>query len=190
MSPRDFLEDFKYMSTFGATGGGGIDRQAGTPENNEVRAWLREIFTSIGLIEHQDEIGNQFGLKEYIPGAPYVIVGSHLDSQPLAGKYDGSYGVLAAVHAVAEVMDKIENGDLSPAFNLAVVNWFNEEGSRFAPSMMGSGVYTRKVELETALKLTDRNGITVAEALGTENVRRHRNGPKPASYAEIHVEQG
>src|SRR5699024_5997270 len=87
-------------------------------------------------------------------------------------------------------MDKIENGDLSPAFNLAVVNWFNEEGSRFAPSMMGSGVYTRKLELETALKVTDRNGITVAEALGTENVRRHRNGTKPASYAEIHVEQG
>src|SRR5699024_9128161 len=56
--------------------------------------------------------------------------------------------------------------------------------------MMGSGVYTRKLEHETALKVTDRNGITVAEALGTENVRRHRNGPKPASYAEIHVEQG
>lgn len=190
MSPRDFRTDFQHMSAFGATAGGGIDRQAATADDLQVRSWLRDVFASLGLTEHQDEIGNQFGLKEYVPGAPYVLVGSHLDSQPMGGKYDGSYGVLAAVHAAAGVIQKIDDGELTPALNLAVVNWFNEEGARFSPSMMGSGVYTGKLALEDALTITDRDGVTVAEALAAEDVRRHSDAPKAASYAEIHIEQG
>src|SRR5699024_8800257 len=117
MSARDFLTDFTNMSAFGATNGGGIDRQAGTADDLAVRGWLRDVFVELGLTEHVDEIGNQFGLKEVVPGAPYVLVGSHLDSQPMGGKYDGSYGVLAAVHAVAGVLQKIDDGEIIPAFN-------------------------------------------------------------------------
>lgn len=190
MKSRDFLTDFAQMSTFGATEGGGVHREAGTDADLQVRAWLREVFASLGLIEHQDRIGNQFGLKEYVSGAPYVLVGSHLDSQPMAGKYDGAYGVLAAVHAAQYVMRQVEGGEISPEFNLAVVNWFNEEGSRFTPSMMGSGVYTDKLDLETALDVTDRAGVSVAEALNAEAVLRHDAAPEAASYAEIHIEQG
>ena len=190
MTARDFLTDFHTMSTFGATDGGGVDRQAGTAADMQTRSWLRDVFASLGLTEHQDQIGNQFGLKEYVPDAPYVILGSHLDSQPLAGKYDGAYGVLAAVHAAQRVMHKVSEGEITPTFNLAVVNWFNEEGSRFTPSMMGSSVYTGKLDLETALAVTDPTGATVAEALSGEQVKRHDTAPKAASYAEIHIEQG
>lgn len=187
---RDFLTDFARMSSFGATAGGGIDRQAGTTDDLAVRAWLRDVYASLGLTEHQDAIGNQFGLKEYVPGAPFVLVGSHLDSQPMGGKYDGSYGVLAAVHAAAAVIRQVENGDLVPTLNLAVVNWFNEEGSRFAPSMMGSSVYTGKMSLEDALTVEDRDGVTVLGALAAEEIDRELDAPKAASYAEIHIEQG
>lgn len=190
METRDFLTDFAQMSAYGATAGGGVHREAGTPDDMAVRAWLREVFASLGLTEHQDRIGNQFGLKEYVPGAPYVLVGSHLDSQPMAGKYDGAYGVLAAVHAAQRVMRQIDEGELTPTLNLAVVNWFNEEGSRFTPSMMGSSVYTGKLALQTALATTDRAGISVAEALSAEDVERHDTAPEAASYAEIHIEQG
>ena len=190
MTSRDFLTDFQHMSTVGATAGGGVDRQAGTAADLEVRAWLRDVFSSMGLAEHQDGIGNQFGLKEYIPGAPYVLLGSHLDSQPMGGKYDGAYGVLAAAHAAQRVMEKIDAGHITPSLNLAVVNWFNEEGSRFTPSMMGSSVYTGELELEEALAVTDKAGISVAQALAAEDVHRCHTAPRAASYAEIHIEQG
>lgn len=190
MSARDFLTDFATMSAFGITDGGGLDRQAGTTDDLAVRAWLRDVFADTGLTEHVDEIGNQFGLKEVVPGAPYVLVGSHLDSQPMGGKYDGSYGVLAAVHAVAGVLQKIDDGEIIPALNFAVVNWFNEEGSRFSPSMMGSSVYTGKLDLADALAVEDNDGVTVAAALAAEQIDRHSTAPKAASYAEIHIEQG
>lgn len=190
MSTRDFLTDFAKMSTFGATDGGGIDRQAGTTDDLAVRAWLRGVFASLGLTEQVDAIGNQFGIKEYIPGAPYVVLGSHLDSQPMGGKYDGSYGVLAAVHAAATVMQRVADGELTPQLNIAVVNWFNEEGSRFTPSMMGSSVYTGKLAVQDALAVTDRDGVTVTQALAVEQVEHSSTVPTAASYAEIHIEQG
>src|SRR5699024_1827009 len=112
------------------------------------------------------------------------------DSQPMGGKYDGSYGVLAAVHAAATVMQQIEDGTLVPTVNLAVVNWFNEEGSRFAPSMMGSSVYTGKLSLEDALTVEDRDGVTVADALAVEAIQPETEAIRAASYAEIHIEQG
>lgn len=190
MTSRDFVTDFEQMSTFGATEGGGVHREAGTKDDIRVRAWLREVFASLGLEEHQDHIGNQFGLKQYVPGAPYVLIGSHLDSQPMAGKYDGAYGVLAAVHAAQRVMRQVEDGQITPKFNLAVVNWFNEEGSRFTPSMMGSSVYTGKLDIEAALAIRDQAGVSVAEVLRAEDVQRHEEAPEAVSYAEIHIEQG
>ncbi|GAA1348984.1 M20 family metallo-hydrolase [Arthrobacter koreensis] len=190
-SNSSFLADFAVMSSFGATAGGGVDRQAGTPEDHAVRAWFSTWLAEHGLTEAVDSAGNQFGLVELVPGAPWVLLGSHLDSQPLAGRYDGAYGVLAAAHAVVRAAAAAEAGELAPAFNLAVVNWFNEEGSRFTPSMMGSGVFTGKLSLETARATADLAGTTVAEALGSPSAA----GTAPAldsvaRYAEIHIEQG
>ncbi|WP_425842782.1 M20 family metallo-hydrolase [Agrococcus sp. TSP3-2-1] len=185
-----FLEDFAEMSTFGATPGGGVERQAGSAADHEVRAWFAGWLERAGFAVRHDAISNQFGLIELVPGAPYVLVGSHLDSQPLAGRYDGAYGVLAAAHAAREVARRVRAGELRPACNLAVVNWFNEEGSRFTPSMMGSSVLTGKLPLEAALSATDRAGVTVAEAIAEPEDALDLTPPPIAAYAEIHIEQG
>lgn len=195
MSTTDpqFLADFATMSGFGATPGGGVDRQAGTPNDHATRAWFSQWLAEHGYTETVDEAGNQFGTVELVPGAPYVLVGSHLDSQPLAGRYDGAYGVLAAAHAGARVAAEARAGKLEPAYNLAVVNWFNEEGSRFAPSMMGSGVFTGKLQLEDALATIDPAGTTVAQALAAGHAAPDGDAPvlaQVARYAEIHIEQG
>jgi N-carbamoyl-L-amino-acid hydrolase len=188
-----FLDDFRAMSTFGATGGGGVDRQAGTAADHETRKWFGEWLARHGFDEKVDSAGNQFGTVELVPGAPYVLVGSHLDSQPLAGRYDGAYGVLAAAHAAARVAGEVAAGKVQPRYNLAVVNWFNEEGSRFTPSMMGSSVFTGKFGLDAALATTDAAGETVSSALASGH--RQADGDAPslaevANYAEIHIEQG
>ncbi|APX02143.1 M20 family metallo-hydrolase [Arthrobacter sp. QXT-31] len=190
---EQFLDDFRAMSTFGATAGGGVDRQAGTAADHETRQWFGEWLARHGFDEKVDQAGNQFGTVELVAGAPYVLVGSHLDSQPLAGRYDGAYGVLAAAHAAARVAAEAAAGKVQPRYNLAVVNWFNEEGSRFAPSMMGSSVFTGKLALEAALATTDVAGETVASALKSGHLRPAQDAPdltNVANYAEIHIEQG
>jgi N-carbamoyl-L-amino-acid hydrolase len=190
---NQFLADFAEMSAFGSTLGGGVDRQAGTAEDHATRKWFSGWLTQHGFSEAVDEIGNQFGALELVPGAPYVLIGSHLDSQPLAGRYDGAYGVLAAAHAAARVADEVKAGGFNPVYNLSVVNWFNEEGSRFTPSMMGSGVFTGKLSIEDALATRDPGGLSVAEALAVGHQAPGREAvtlANVATYAEIHIEQG
>jgi len=185
-----FVSDFRTLSGFGATEGGGVDRQAASEADGEQRAWLTAELESRGFRVHFDAIGNQFGLLEMRPGAPFVLVGSHLDSQPLGGRYDGAYGVLAAAHAGFRLAGQWRRDGHTPRYNLAVVNWFNEEGSRFKPSMMGSSVFTGKLALADALGTIDANGIRVADALDAIGTRSDFAGPEAVSYAEIHIEQG
>ena len=185
-----FLRDFATMSEFGATPGGGVDRQAAGEADVEQRRWFAELLTAHGLRVEYDRIGNQFGLLDLNPGAPYVVVGSHMDSQPTAGRYDGAYGVLAAAHAAFRLAQKWSGSGTRPRYNVAVVNWFNEEGSRFAPSMMGSGVYTGVLAPEVALAVTDKDGVSVAQALAPTGFIEDSDGPHAAFCAEIHIEQG
>ncbi|WP_120520130.1 M20 family metallo-hydrolase [Arthrobacter celericrescens] len=187
---QSFLADFYRMSEFGATAGGGVDRQAATAADGEQRRWLQALLEEHGFSVQYDAVGNQFGLLETVPGAPYVLVGSHMDSQPLAGRYDGAYGVLAAAHAGIRLRAKWAQPGNGPKYNLAVVNWFNEEGSRFKPSMMGSSVFTGKLPIEAALGTIDTSGISVREALDAVGCRGNYSGPEASYYAEIHVEQG
>ncbi|GEO96904.1 M20 family metallo-hydrolase [Kocuria turfanensis] len=195
---RAFLADFRSMSTVGATAGGGVDRQAGTVADGQTRSWFRGLVEGHGFEVHYDEIGNQFALLELVPGAPYIAIGSHLDSQPLAGRFDGAYGVLAGAHAGIRLGDRLSaeargsNGGEAPSapkFNIAVVNWFNEEGCRFKPSMMGSSVFTGKIPAEQALATTDPHGVSVREALRA--IGTHGDFTLDiAAYLEIHIEQG
>jgi len=187
---RSVVTDFQQLSQFGATPGGGVDRQAATEADGAQRAWLAEWLVARGFRVEYDRAGNQFGLLEIHPGAPYVVTGSHLDSQPLGGRYDGAYGVLASAHAAQRVAQQWREGNLAPKYNLAVVNWFNEEGCRFKPSMMGSSVYTGKIDVEQALSTTDRDGVSVAEALSGIGCLGSGTGPQATAYAEIHIEQG
>lgn len=187
---HDFLEDFWVMSSHGATSGGGVDRQAGTEADRATREWLHGLLTERGFRVEYDAIGNQIGMREFVPGRPFIVAGSHLDSQPLAGRFDGAYGVLSAAHAADRVGQAVQDGEVVPEFNLAVVNWFNEEGSRFTPSMMGSGVYTGRLPLDDALATTARSGATVAGELEAEGRAGSAEFPETVGYAEIHVEQG
>ncbi|WGW11107.1 M20 family metallo-hydrolase [Saxibacter everestensis] len=184
------IADFHALSGFGETERGGVQREAGTEPDGGQRAWLTQWLSSRGFTVEFDQIGNQFGMLELVPGAPYVLVGSHLDSQPRGGRYDGAYGVLAAAHAANRLAGLWRDAGRTPQYNLAVVNWFNEEGSRFQPSMMGSSVYTGKLDAETALATRDLAGVTVREALEDTGCLGSGRGPEAACYAEIHIEQG
>lgn len=191
VTPEDFLQDFHHASIFGATANSGLDRQAGTKEHGQVRDWFQRRAESFGFEVKTDSIGNIFALKTWVPGARYVLAGSHLDSQPLGGRFDGTYGVIAALHAAVALDQKVTAGRLSPHVNIAVVDWFNEEGARFLPSIMGSSVYTGLLDLETALKAEDPAHVSVAEALEATGRRGGDAVDIPtAAYAEIHIEQG
>ncbi len=188
---KSFLADFDAMSAFGATAGGGIERHAGSPEDAAVRDWLTSWLVERGFRVELDAVGNLYGLYELVPGAPYIGIGSHLDSQPLGGRYDGAYGVLAAAHAADRIRRHVDaNGADGVEFNLAVIDWFNEEGARFGPSMMGSAVATGKLASEAAHATRDTEGRTVREALEETGYLGDSDAPRFAAYAEIHVEQG
>lgn len=190
LNAENFLKDFHRTAQFGATSGGGIDRQAGTREHGAVRDWFCERARELGFELRVDEIGNLFALLTWTPGAPYVLMGSHLDSQPLGGRFDGTYGVIAALHAAAAAGSAAQMEGISPEFNLAVVDWFNEEGARFAPSVMGSSVFAGHFDLETTLATEDPAGVTVEAALRSIGYLGEGFRPEAAAYLEVHIEQG
>ncbi|NKX55162.1 M20 family metallo-hydrolase [Arthrobacter mobilis] len=190
MSAESFLKDFHHVATIGATANHGVDRQAATAEDARTRAWFAGFAADRGWEVRVDGIGNMFALLTWRPGAPFVLIGSHLDSQPLGGRFDGAYGVIAALHAAQRVDRRILESGMLPPFNLAVVNWFNEEGGRFAPSIMGSSVFAGLMDQEKMLDVADLQGTTVRQALEGIGYLGTDERPEPVSYAEIHIEQG
>lgn len=190
MSATAFLQDFHHVAAIGATPNNGVERQAATAEDRLTRDWFAAFVRDAGWQLRVDGIGNMFGLLEWTPGAPYILIGSHLDSQPLAGRFDGAYGVIAALHAAQAIDIEIAGSGAVPRYNLAVVNWFNEEGSRFAPSIMGSSVFAGLFDREQMLGVRDLAGTSVREALEGIGYLGADTGPEVAGYAEIHIEQG
>ncbi|WP_144627550.1 M20 family metallo-hydrolase [Arthrobacter woluwensis] len=190
MNASEFLSDFHHVATIGATPRHGVERQAATDTDRQTRDWFAGAIRDAGWELRVDGIGNMFGLLEWTPGAPYVLLGSHLDSQPLAGRFDGAYGVLAALHAAKALDAEVSASGEHPRFNLAVVNWFNEEGSRFAPSIMGSSVFAGLFDRDEMLRVRDLEGTAVRQALDMIGYLGTDEGPDVAGYAEIHIEQG
>lgn len=190
MSTAAFLKDFHHVATIGATANNGVDRQAATPDDARTRDWFASRVRHAGWELRVDTIGNMFGLLEWTPGAPFIVIGSHLDSQPLGGRFDGAYGVIAAMHAARTIDAEVAESGMAPRFNLAVVNWFNEEGGRFAPSVMGSSVFAGLFDREAMLDVTDLQGVSVRGALADIGYLGTDDGPEVAGYAEIHIEQG
>jgi N-carbamoyl-L-amino-acid hydrolase len=177
------------MARIGATAKGGVSRLALSEEDRQGRdlfvRWAREAGCSIRI----DAMGNIFARR---PGrdnslAP-VMTGSHGDSQPMGGKFDGIYGVLAGI----EVLRTLNDLDIQTERPIEVVNWTNEEGSRFAPAMIASGVYTGVFDLEYGLSRTDAEGITLGQALqdiGYAGDQAMGGQPIHAAF-ELHIEQG
>jgi N-carbamoyl-L-amino-acid hydrolase len=147
---------------------------------------------AIGLVPATDPAGNLFlRLPGREPQLPPVLSGSHLDSQPTGGKYDGVYGVLAALEAV-EVM---RARGFAPRRSIDVVAWMNEEGSRFAPGMMGSEAFAGMRPLDEIAAATDAEGVGVAHELARmaaafPDVRQRPLGFPVAAFVEAHIEQG
>ena len=177
------------LARIGATPKGGNCRLALTALDGQgrdlVTGWMRDA----GMTVRVDQVGNIFARRAGRNNdLPPVMTGSHIDTQPTGGKFDGCYGVLAGL----EVMRTLNDAGVQTEAPLEVAIWTNEEGSRFVPVMMGSGVFAGKFPLETALSARDAQGISVRDELaaigyaGTDPV-----GGRPVdAYFEAHIEQG
>src|ERR1700683_2176301 len=173
----------------GATPKGGVRRLTLGPEDKQVRDWFRNACEAAGLEVHVDTLGSMFGLRKGRDmSRPPIGLGSHLDTQPTGGKFDGVLGTLAAL----EVVRTLNDAGIETEIPICIVNWTNEEGSRFAPAMMASAAYVGDFTTDDILARRDAAGITVAEALDGIGYR----GDKPvgfqefASFVELHIEQG
>lgn len=179
------------MEAVGATPAGGVHRMAATPADGAARDLLRGWMQDLDMQVCVDPVGNMAGLLDLAgPGAPVVMTGSHLDSQPQGGRFDGALGVVAACAAAREVQDQVRAGTLHSRCNLAVVNWTGEEGARFQPSLLGSGTYAGTLELEWALARRDGEGVSLGAALQAIGYAGSGALPRPAAYVELHIECG
>jgi beta-ureidopropionase / N-carbamoyl-L-amino-acid hydrolase len=176
-------------AAFGGTPRGGIKRLSVSDEDKRVRDWFKAACEKLGCTVVVDEVGNMFATRpgkrsDVLP----IAMGSHLDTQPTGGKFDGVLGVLGPLEVMRTL---VEMGYESNA-PLMIVNWTNEEGSRFAPAMLCSGVYAGVFTPEYAYTREDRQGIK----LGDELQRIGYKGPHKAgsikfsSMFELHIEQG
>ena len=185
-----FISTMREQAEIGATDGGGLYRLTLSDADREVRDWFGERLAEADLDVRVDEFGNTFGRRPGTdPDAAPVLLGSHLDSQPYGGIYDGQLGVIAALEFVRTLDDE----GIETSHPVEIVNWTNEEGSRFQPAMQGSGVWAGAHEIGAEYDKTDSDGVR----LGDELDRIGYRGEEPAepreeyeAYLELHIEQG
>ena len=189
INPQRLWDALMETAKFGATPKGGIRRLTVSDDDKRVRDWFKAECEKLGCTVLVDSCGNMFAArpgkrKDLLP----IAMGSHLDTQPTGGKFDGVLGVLGALEALRTM---VEMGYESNA-PVMIVNWTNEEGSRFAPAMLCSGVYAGVFTPEFAYSREDRDGIK----LGDELKRIGYLGPEPVgsikfqAMFELHIEQG
>ena len=177
------------MARIGATEKGGVCRLALTDVDREGRDLFVKWCEEAGCTVTVDKMGNIFARR---PGRddslPPVVIGSHLDSQPTGGKFDGAYGVLAGL----EVIRALNDAGYQTAAPIEAASWTNEEGSRFAPAMVASGVFAGTFDLEYGLGRADLDGKTMGEELDRIGYAGDTEvGGRPlAAHFEAHIEQG
>jgi len=177
------------MAKIGATERGGCNRQALTDEDKQGRDLFVDWCQAAGCTVTFDEMGNIFARRDGRNNdLPPVICGSHLDTQPTGGKFDGVYGVLSGL----EVMRTLKDSNTETEAPLEVVVWTNEEGARFAPAMVGSGVWAGEMQRDEIYAIEDKGG----KSFGAELERIGYKGDAPAAAKaltgafEVHIEQG
>ena len=189
INPKRLWDALMETAQFGATPKGGIKRLTVSDEDKRVRDWFKAECEKLGCTVEVDEVGNMFATragrrKDIAP----IAMGSHLDTQPTGGKFDGVLGVLSALEALRTLVDMGYETNAP----IMIANWTNEEGSRFAPAMLCSGVYAGVFTPDYAWSREDRAGIK----LGDELSRIGYKGPHKAgaikfnSMFELHIEQG
>lgn len=186
---RRLWDSLMEMAQIGATPKGGVRRLTLTDVDRAGRDRFRALCKSAGLTVRVDEIGNMFARRPgRDPARKPVLFGSHLDTQPSGGKFDGALGVMAGL----ELMRTLNDLGIVTEAPLELINWTDEEGSRFGRSLMGSGVWAGVMPLADARALTDTEGVTVGAALdGIGYAGEHPAQAFDAdAYFELHIEQG
>ena len=182
-------ESLEKMAEIGRTPGGGVQRLALSDEDKTARELFVKWLNDLSLEVTVDEMGNIFGRRPGLNNslAP-VMTGSHIDSQPKGGRFDGILGVMGAL----EVLRTLSDHGLETERPVVIADWTNEEGSRFPPAMMGSGVWVGRLDQAWVYSRTDINGKTFGDELSRIGYR----GRTPAvsmpvhAYYEYHIEQG
>ena len=179
------------LAQIGATEKGGVCRLAASDLDAEARRLFIRWCEAAGCTVTVDRIGNIFARRPgRNPDRPPVMTGSHLDTQPTGGRFDGAYGVMAGLEVVRTLNDLAYETEAP----VEIVAWTNEEGSRFSPAMVGSGAFTGVFSLAEALATRDNNAPNLT--LGGELKRIGFAGSEPvgerpvAAYFEAHIEQG
>ena len=177
------------MAEIGATPKGGVKRLTLTDVDRDGRDRFKTWCEALGMTVRVDAIGNMFARREgRDPARLPVLMGSHLDSQPTGGKFDGALGVIAGL----EVMRTLHDLNIQTEAPIELINWTDEEGSRFGRSLMGSGTWAGIYPIEGTYALRDNDGVSVGQALDAIGYKGpHAAKPFPAdAYFELHIEQG
>ena len=180
------------LAQFGATADGGVDRQTLTATEIAARAELIRWARALGLTPYTDAAANLFlRFEGRDPKLPPVLAGSHIDTQPTGGKFDGAVGVFAAFEAI----EAMRAAHLMPQRAIEIVAWTNEEGCRYSPGMTGSDLFTGARSLDDVLAIRDADGIAQSDAiaaiLATDQGVPHRPfGRAACAFVEMHIEQG
>lgn len=176
-------------AAIGGTAKGGICRLTLTDLDRQVRDWFRSATETLGCTVTTDDMGTMFARREgQRQDVPPIAIGSHLDTQPTGGKFDGTLGVLAAL----EVLRTLHQAGYETFAPIEAVNWTNEEGSRFTPPMIASGVFAGVFTRDWAYGRIDPTGVTFGsaiEAIGQRGDQPCGNHPLSAFF-ELHIEQG
>jgi N-carbamoyl-L-amino-acid hydrolase len=181
-------DDLMATAKIGATPKGGICRLTLTDLDRQVRDWFKAQTLALGCDVTIDDMGTMFARRPGQRDIPPIAMGSHLDTQPTGGKFDGALGVLAALEAL-RTLHRAGYETFAP---IEVVNWTNEEGARFAPPMIASGVFAGVYKRDWACARADRGGETFGDALdkigyrGPQRCGEH----KLSAFFELHIEQG
>ena len=189
IDPRRLWDALMDMAAIGATPKGGVRRLTLSDVDKRGRDRFRALCEKEGLTVTVDAIGNMFARRKgRDPKRLPVMFGSHLDSQPSGGKFDGALGVIAGL----ELVRTLNEAGIETEAPLVLCNWTDEEGSRFGHSLMGSGVWAGVYSLPKAYALADTEGVTVESALDAIGYRGEQPAqPFPAdAYFELHIEQG
>ncbi len=189
INPARLWDDIMETAAYGATAKGGICRLTLSDEDRKVRDWFKARAEHIGCRVTVDDMGNMFARMEGSrKDIPPIAMGSHLDTQPTGGKFDGVLGVLSAL----EVLRTLREAGYETYAPIEVINFTNEEGSRFAPALIASGVFGGVFDRTYAVAQKDRGGVTFGDALESIGYRGPETcGDHPLSaYFELHIEQG